>query len=183
MIRTLAQSPGGAHGEALKEHILLLGLGTMPIWLFGLVQKLWSDVSNNASNALGFVEAVWFSLSTGSLFLLSTSMLGPVAYLAFAKKSPHYVKPFPSGGWHVVGLLLVALLASACCSVLYLSGASSSAPAWAVWLSVLLFCLAVFLSYSASVFDSMRTDPRSVGAEQDSKFVDDYSEHRRARRK
>ena len=129
------------------------------------------------------MTAVWTSLSTGSLFLLAASMLGPIAYLAFAKDNPHYTKPFPSGAWHVLGVVLIALLASSCCTVIYLAEGAKSAPGWVIWLSLGLFVLSVALSYTASVFDQGRVDPRKVQAEQDSQFFEGYSSHRRSGKK
>lgn len=154
--------------EATSEVGTTLLWATMPIWLGAIVMWLLGEY--------GLIAALKNNISTGELFILSATIMGPIFYMALGESRG--LSRFPSKLPH---MNYVAIIIAVSAIVFGLQRSHQTiAPDLIVYFSCFVFIISVVLLYTATVCKN-ETLPDSVEATQEvtTKFTTGYDNHRR----
>lgn len=173
----LAYCSWANHKASFREFVVTIAFSTVTFWLTALFMKAFSQYSHTS-----YADMLTETVSSGQLFIFSVAFMGPIVLTAV--DDPKNAKAFPGRMWHVLALIIVAIVASALYSLEQTSRITGITSllntSFLIHASYVLAVVAIVLRYLAAVYRRQSFDPeRELKGSEDS-FAAKFSEHRRA---
>jgi hypothetical protein len=150
----LTDCDGGDHWAATQEIFIVSVVSTIPLWLGAVLMVILADQTQPTN----FGSALTLSVANGELFILCTSLLGPILWIAL--KDPPGERAFPSKLSHMLLVFVISILAAATFGA-QKSGHKPNSQI-ALGISLGMFAISIVLRYLAVVYhNSISIDPPS----------------------
>ena len=163
------------HKAAIKEMATIMVFATTAFWLTSLIL-----MGTQAARDLGYVAVLLTTVNRGELFIFTVGFIGPI--LLHTSEDKKDEREFPGRHWHLVVLVLLALVASA-----YHSQIKSAQLVKVIHqadmdylfnVSIYLAVSVVILRYLAMVYRKSTFSPRTDLKAKEEGFLDGYAKHR-----
>ncbi|TFW18859.1 hypothetical protein [Duganella callida] len=177
LIGGLADCSGKDHVQALKEFFFALAFSTTTFWVTVVIMSVLIDYQKAS-----LLDMILKTVSNGELLIFSVSFAGPILLAAMQDRKGK--SPFPGAIWHVYALWVFAVVAAVIFGLLRLQtiapslnlNVSLNMNAIRQW-SYYIFGLALFLRYTAVVYQKMLASTDASGQKQDKAFADQWAAH------
>lgn len=163
------------HKAAIKEMTTIMLFATAAFWLTSLIL-----MGVQAARSLGYFQVLLTTVNRGELFIFTVGFIGPILLHTSEDKADE--REFPGRHWHLLTLMLLALVASAYHSQIKSAQLTGTLiPSDLDYLFNVSVGLAVFvvvLRYLAMVYRKSTFSPRMEIKAKEKSFLDQYAKHR-----
>ena len=163
------------HVAAAKDFFIGLCFSTATFWLSALF--LSSLEANKDSNYLLLLQS---TVRNGELFIFTVGFLGPI--LLTALEDPKNARPFPGRIWHILALVVVAIIAAGFFALMKVATNRDITPIFnrqfIYQTSLHLAGLSIALRYLAIVYRKQTIDPEKEIKEKEANFANEFAKHR-----
>jgi RsiW-degrading membrane proteinase PrsW (M82 family) len=136
------------HTQAAAEFLCTIILGTMPLWLDGLIGSV-----HNTSTTKTYTDIWKEVIVNGELYLYCASFLAPIFYIALTDKKGD--KPFPSKLSFLISTTLILIVSASLFSMK--RSKDSYNETLFVIISACLFVFSALLLYLATVYRNFKS--------------------------
>jgi len=163
------------HKASFREMTIILLFATATFWLTSLILMGFAS-----TRALGYVSVLFSTVKSGELFIFSVGFIGPILLSTAEDKKDE--REFPGRLWHLLALVLLALVGTAFHSQIksaQLTGSVNPAD-FDFWVNASLYIAAsaVILRYLSMVYRKSTFSPQKEIKSREENFADEYAKHR-----
>lgn len=163
------------HKASFREMTIIFLFATATFWLTSLILMGFSN-----TRALGYFPVLLSTVKSGELFIFSVGFIGPILLSAAEDKKDE--REFPGRLWHLLALVLLALVGTAFHSQIksaQLAGSVNPAD-FDFWFNASLYIavFAVVLRYLSMVYRKSTFSPQKEIKGREVDFADQYAKHR-----
>ncbi|WP_439589076.1 hypothetical protein [Hydrogenophaga sp.] len=163
------------HKSAIKEMITILLFATAAFWLTSLIL-----MGAESARSLGYIHVLLTTVNRGELFIFTVGFIGPIL-LQTSEDKPNE-RTFPGRHWHLLALMLLALIASAYHSQIKSAQLSGTLVQndldYLFQVSAGLALFVIVLRYLAMVYRKSNFSPRIEIKDKEIDFLKEYAKHR-----
>ncbi|MBO7771592.1 hypothetical protein J6352_09590 [Burkholderia pseudomallei] len=164
------------HAKAAKEFVIALAFSTVTFWLTSILLLPRSNLA-----ATPYFDLLASTYANGELLIFSVSFIGPIFLATLVDRAPSKSQ-FPGKDWHVIFLIILAIIASALFSQVKMQalvpGAANTLDMAIVrTMSYILAGLAMLMRYLTFVYQKNMAAIDEYGPRGDKEFAEKYIEH------
>lgn len=163
------------HKAAIKEMTTIMLFATAAFWLTSVIL-----MGVEAARALGYFKVLLTTVNHGELFIFTVGFIGPILLHTSEDKTDE--REFPGRHWHLLALMLLALVAAAYHSQIKSAQLTKTAVQsdldYLFYVSIGLAILVTVLRYLAMVYRKSTFQPRVEIKAKEEDFLDQYAKHR-----
>lgn len=164
------------HKAAIKEMTIIILFATATFWLTSLIL-----MGAQTTRALGYFPVLLSTVKTGELFIFTVGFIGPILLNTAEDKKDE--REFPGRLWHLLALILMALVATAFhaqikSAQLQKSFVQADLDFW-FEMSLYIAASAVVLRYLSMVYRKSTFSPQAEIKGREESFMDEYENHRK----
>lgn len=175
LLGPLAYCTWANHKASIREFFITICFSTVTFWLTSLFMRAFNQYAGYTY--LGILRS---TVNTGQLFIFAVAFMGPI--ILTAADDPKNARAFPGRLWHILALVLLAIVSAA----FYALQQSSKIAGLNALLddeflfhaSVLFAVFAGILRYLATVYRKQSFDPEKEMKRSEGAFASRFSEHR-----
>ena len=163
------------HKSAIKEMTTIMLFATATFWLTSVIL-----MGVQAARDLGYLTVLLSTVNKGELFIYTVGFIGPILLHTSEDKADE--REFPGRHWHLLALMLLALVASAYHSQIKSAELTKTVVQsdmdYLFYVSIGLAVLVTVLRYLAMVYRKSTFQPRVEIKGKENDFLGQYAKHR-----